>query len=91
MNGASANRAKNTGFIKYTYHSSESGFGHKQAKILMLFISTPTLKNSDGTMLGKIIAGKGVLFIAPAPNDVVDEFSMPDIRPVNLHGSVCMF
>jgi spore photoproduct lyase len=38
------------------------------------------LSASGNTMLEKILAGKQVLFIAPAGNDAVDTFTMPDDR-----------
>jgi len=38
------------------------------------------LANSGDSMLEKIIAGKHVLFIAPATNTTVDTFTMPDER-----------
>lgn len=38
------------------------------------------LTKRSNSMLDKIIAGKKVLFIAPASNDTVDTFSMPDDR-----------
>jgi len=39
----------------------------------------------DKSMLGKIIAGKSVLYIAPASMDVVDTFEMPDDRMMCPH------
>ena len=38
-----------------------------------------------GTMLGKILAGKKVLYIGPTGNDVVDVFTMPDDRMICPH------
>ena len=43
------------------------------------------LKRAGNTMLDKILAGKKVLHIAPATNDVVDQFTMPDDRMVCPH------
>jgi spore photoproduct lyase len=43
-----------------------------------------TLKRAGNTMLEKILAGKNVVYIAPATN-VVDTFSMPDDRMVCPH------
>lgn len=46
--------------------------------------ASETLKNR-GTMLEKILAGKKVLYISPAGNDVVDVFNMPDNRMMCPH------
>ena len=41
------------------------------------------LSATPNNMLDKIIAGKQVLFVAPASNHTVDTFSMPDDRIPN--------
>ena len=43
------------------------------------------LRKSGNSMLQKILAGKQVLFVAPASNDTVDTFSMPDDRMMCPH------
>jgi spore photoproduct lyase len=43
------------------------------------------LTKRPDSMLDRIIAGKQVLFIAPASNDTVDMFSMPDDRILSPH------
>jgi spore photoproduct lyase len=46
--------------------------------------ASETLKHRE-TMLEKILAGKKVLYISPAGNDVVDVFTMPDNRMMCPH------
>lgn len=46
--------------------------------------ASETLKGRE-TMLQKILAGKKVLYISPAGNDVVDVFTMPDDRMMCPH------
>jgi spore photoproduct lyase len=43
------------------------------------------LSQSGDSMLSKILAGKQVVYIAPATNDVVDTFTMPDSRMLCPH------
>jgi spore photoproduct lyase len=43
------------------------------------------LSSSNSGMLNKILAGKKVMYIAPAANDTVDEFTMPDDRMICPH------
>ena len=43
------------------------------------------LRKAGKTMLDKILAGKQVLFVSPASNDVVDNFLMPDDRMICPH------
>jgi hypothetical protein len=45
------------------------------------------LSAANGSMLGTVLAGKGVLFIAP-PGQAVDTFEMPDDRMV-CHIALC--
>jgi len=49
-----------------------------------IITSSDILKNSDPSMLGKILAGKQVVYISPA-GDAVDVFTMPDSRMVCPH------
>jgi DNA repair photolyase len=50
------------------------------AKASTVIAASNVLANAGETMLEKIIAGKNILFIAPASNSTVDEFTMPDER-----------
>jgi spore photoproduct lyase len=43
------------------------------------------LSRSGPSMLDKILAGKGVVYLAPTSNDIVDVFAMPDDRVVCPH------
>jgi len=47
--------------------------------------ASEVLNQSGKRMLDKILAGKEVLYVAPATNDVVDQFTMPDDRMVCPH------
>lgn len=60
--------------VRYT----KSGMGKHVVK------TSHILSNSGSSMLDKIIAGKNVVYIAPAVN-VVDTFTMPDDRMVCPH------
>jgi len=50
------------------------------AKSNSVVAASNVLANSGDSMLEKIIAGKNVLFVAPASNSTVDTFTMPDER-----------
>lgn len=60
--------------VKYT----NSGISKKVVQL------SDTLSNAGGSMLDKILAGKQVVYIAPA-TDVVDVFTMPDNRMICPH------
>jgi len=53
-------------------------------KATTIVAASEVLKGTE-TMLDKILAGKGVLYIGPPGNDVVDVFSMPDNRMMCPH------
>jgi len=47
--------------------------------------SSYILSKAEDSMLDKILAGKSVLYVAPASNDTVDTFSLPDDRMICPH------
>jgi spore photoproduct lyase len=51
-------------------------------KAVSIVAQSEILGQAENSMLAKIIAGKQVVYIAPATHDVVDIFTMPDERMI---------